>query len=379
MIRLTQFFAILAIGLLVPSGIGQVPQDMEQGRVFRSAELQGFENGELRLMMYVPVDPLDQPKKSPIYDWTYDWAVTGLARMSADSGYNVRFRVFTQSWESDDDISIGVLRLLLRLWDFNTRMLRLDHRSDLHLRSVDVYLSEGGRAGAEQAFVIDPESRGPDGRPMRVNSVHVYDIDTFTKNALEMCREIAHEYGHATLPPIGIYSDPEDWANGDLGERLYLQWLRREMDLSGFNEADTLGATAADLDRYIAANVTPLVAKVGTYGPDYAALAKADREGYDAYLGLALYAEQILPAPAFARSLVLTGSQSAVDYVRAIESAVEERPETPIRIPAGFRGQAIWVPLGSGQVSGARVLRTERNWAKIQPTSEAVVIRHPQT
>lgn len=375
--RLRLALAAIAIGILVPTTIGQTPP-AEGDRIFRSAELPGYENGELRLMMYVPTEPIVPAKTSPVHGWTYDYAVTGLARMSADSGYNSRFRVFTQTWDPNGDLSEGVLRLMLRLWDFNTRRLRLDHRVDLHLRSVDVYLSREGRSGAEQIFAIDEESRGPDGRASRVNTIHVYDLATFTQNSLEMCREIAHEYGHATLPPIGIYTEPEDWANGDLGERIYLQWLRREMDLSGFTPSDTLGATANDLDRYIAANVTPLVAKVGTFGPDFAGIARKDRAGYDAYLGLALYAEQILPEPAFARSLVLTGTQSALDYVKAVENAVAEREESEIRIPAGFRGQAIWVPLGSGQIEGAKVLRTERAWAKVQPTAQRVLIRHRQ-
>ena len=51
------------------------------------------------------------------------------------------------------------------------------------------------------------------------------EIDT-SKPQAEACRELAHEYGHAVLPAIGGFKSPEDWANGYLGERLFLRWLR---------------------------------------------------------------------------------------------------------------------------------------------------------
>ncbi|MBC7328218.1 hypothetical protein H5T87_08930 [bacterium] len=71
---------------------------------------------------------------------------------------------------------------------------------------VDIWLSENGNYAGEQI--------GKD--------LYIYQIAK-ERSELELLREIAHEWGHHIIPPIGPYTAPEEWANGVIGERLLLK------------------------------------------------------------------------------------------------------------------------------------------------------------
>jgi hypothetical protein len=71
---------------------------------------------------------------------------------------------------------------------------------------VDIWLCEGGEAGGEQV-----------GR-----NIYIYQIEK-GREEVELIREVAHEWGHHIIPPIGPYEEPEEWANGCIGERLLLK------------------------------------------------------------------------------------------------------------------------------------------------------------
>ena len=71
---------------------------------------------------------------------------------------------------------------------------------------VDIWLCEGGDAAGEQV-----------GR-----NIYIYQIEK-KREEVELIREVAHEWGHHIIPPIGPYEEPEEWANGYIGERLLLK------------------------------------------------------------------------------------------------------------------------------------------------------------
>jgi hypothetical protein len=73
---------------------------------------------------------------------------------------------------------------------------------------VDIWLCEGGDVGGEQV-----------GR-----NIYFYQIEK-GREEVELIREVAHEWGHHIIPPIGPYEEPEEWANGCIGERLLLKLL----------------------------------------------------------------------------------------------------------------------------------------------------------
>ncbi len=323
-------------------------------------------------------DPLDPPKLSPKryppgnQKWEFNWLTTGFVRMDKDR-YDLRFRVFSQARKPSGDQAKAVARMGLRLWELLATRMSTDHmetQKGIHL--VDIYLAWGGEAGGEQAFLEDIEA----GRPREANMIAIYDIESFTE-PLEMAREVAHEYGHATLAAIGGFESPEDWGNGYLGEKLFLRWIRDEMLAGRLTKDDVMGARVTDLDAWVAANVTPLVRKAAAAPPNMKVLSGKGQKAMDEFLGLALYADSILPDKVFTRTLRLVGSMKAVDYPRAMVLACSENNFT-LEIPSILEGKPIWIPLGNGHVINAKVLAKAGNWVQIQPLSVPVKVIAPK-
>jgi len=232
-----------------------------------------------------------------------------------------------------------------------------------------VYLCWGGIAGGEQRFDVDNRVRPP----RKVNTIYLYDIKSFT-DPMEMAREVAHEYGHAILPPVGGFKSPEAWANGYLGEKLYLRWIRDEMKKGRYGYLDSMNARLEQIDKWVQTNVDPLVVKAATEGPKADVLVGTGQKAMDAYLGLALYTAQVMPISVFRRSLVLNGTMTAKDYPAAIATAAEEPEKFALQIPEILKSKAIWIPLGKGKVAGATVIARKGAWAHIQPGEGSVTV-----
>lgn len=335
----------------------------DQDRVTRALELKNPEGGESRLLLMLPDRRVEPPKRSPLHPWDFEWLVGGLAYRPATDDKRLRFRVFSQMRRAENDEAPRVARLLMRLFDFNDRFLGFDHSLAYNNQIIDVYLCFGGKAGAEQRFTDDVNS----GRATKANTIHVYDVRSFT-DPLEMAREVAHEYGHATLPAHGPFKGPEEWPNGDLGERLYLRWLLQEISANRLQPDDAFGVSLEGLKAYVAEHVTPLARKAAVEGP---AVSNREAAGFDAYLGLALHCDQILPKPVFARALVLAPPEPE-GFPAAVAEAVAERDEVGLRL-AGR--DPVWVPLGSCRLVGGQVVSRKGAWAKVKPTADAVRIR----
>jgi hypothetical protein len=327
-----------------------------------------------RLMYQERLDRLAQPFYShktfgdPGQKWEFDWQVAGYVKNPAIDAFDLRFRVFSQEHKSIGDPSVPVTRELLRLWDFVYQRLKRDHTARMQ-RFVDVFLCWGGKPGGEQVFEQSDEG----GEQRLVNSIYIYDIASFT-DPVEMAREVAHEYGHAVLPPVGGFKEPEDWANGYLGEKLFLTWLRDAEASGALAPADAMGATEPQLNAWVKKNVDPLVLKIAEHGPDLALLSKSGPEAMNEYLGLALYAATVLPESVFARSLALIGSTSAKDYPEAVMLASEEPERLVLHIPNNLKKQPIWIPLGKGHLGGASLMARAGNWAKVQPSQGVVTV-----
>jgi hypothetical protein len=332
-------------------------------------ELAGVTEPGRKTALRIPYEPLPAPKRSPLIEGGFHRTVTGMAQLRGQ--FVPRFRVFRQqvSGKPEEDVSAGAARLLLRLWEVNYYRLRLDHSLEYQLQTVDAYLCDGGKPGGEHRFTVDKDDRTPGGSPAKVNTVHIYDVGGLTKPA-EWFRELAHEYGHATLPPVRVEGGPETWANGDLGERLYAVWMLGLMREGKASPADAMGASAEDLEAYVEAKVRPLVGKVASNGPDAEALAGHGQAAYDAYLGLACHAQAVLPPSVFARSLVLADDQSPGAYLRATVAAAEEAAEWTPRAPAG---KASWLPLGRSKLRGGTVIERRDGWAKVRLSEGAAV------
>jgi hypothetical protein len=362
----------LLAGAVLLATAAQDPQ------VTRGLELFDADGKTSRLLLTIPTDPLDPPKASPKkfgdppVPWLFPFVVNGFVAPRPDAEEReIRFRVFSQERKSENDPALLAARMLLRLWDMNHRRLRFDHAPIYNFRIVDFYLAAGGPAGGEQLFDEDEEG----GIRRKVNTIYIYRVQTFTL-PIEMAREVAHEYGHACLPPVGGFQEPEDWANGYLGEKLYLRWLRDEIRAERLWVGDAMGASLEQLDEWVRAHVDPLVVEASARPPDFALLRGRGKRAMDAYLGLKLYVESLFPDVVFARSLRLIGSTEAKDYPQGLALAIEEHDAVELTIPTILKGRAIWIPVPKGmKVDGARVLKRQGDWSQVQPTGAVRLVK----
>ncbi len=342
--------------------------NLQQAQVHLGIDLPEPGKAPSRLMLAESYEKLDPPKVSPKQKWLFEWVVKGYVQTQPGSPQRaLRMRIFSQEHRTFDDKAPMVARMAMRLWELNYFTLRMDHAYQYNGQVVDFYLCYGGKAGGEQLFGQDDEG----GRNHPVNTVYIYDLNSFL-TPLQMAREVAHEYGHATLVPIGGYDEPEDWANGYLGEKLYLKYLRDEIAAKRLSPEDAMGAGFHPLDQWVKANVDPLVRSAAQHSP-FEMMKGKSKASMDAFLGLVLYENEILPAQVFAKSIQTIGSASALDYPKAVEHAVADKPTLSLHIPAILKGKPLWVPLGNGAVRGADILTKSRGWAKIQPRLGAVV------
>lgn len=349
---------------------------------FKRIDLMRNPEKKITSRVQVQMDSLDpvrlSPKQfgTPPKPWMFPWLTTAFVDAGDSQGrLALRFRIYSQERKGTDDDAELAARMLTALWQENRTRLGIDHSPRYRMGLVDVFMCWGGKAGGEQLFGIANELTNAGYQSFPVNTIYFYDLKSF-EDKLEKAREVAHEYGHATLPAIGGYSEPENWANGYLGEKLFMRWMRDLLKNDYFGPVDAMGATLPQLEEWVKQNVDPLVIKGSQALPTRQYLAKHTDDGMERYLSLALYIETVLPDKVFSRSTRLTGSTDAADYPEAIALAAEEPDELPVTIPTYLRGKALWVPLNKGELTGAKVLRTLGKWARIQPTAAEVVIRN---
>lgn len=328
-------------------------------------------SGEENVMLLQRTAALDPPKLSPQTSsgkkWEFDWITSVYAKLPGVEKMEVRFRVFSQDRKPENDLAMGVATMDGRLWQLVNHKYKIDH-PDMYrgLRMVDEYLCWGGQAGGEQAFGQDVEA----GIVRRVNTIYIYDIASF-KKPLEMAREVAHEYGHAVLPAIGGFKAPEDWANGYLGEKLFLRWIRDLMVRGDLDSSSVMGVSLAELEPWVAKNVDPLVLDASSHAPNLAVLRSTGPKAMNAYLGLVLYADSILPQETVARSFKLAGKAS--EYPDALVQACEGVSYT-VNLPGMLPGRKLWLPLGKSKVQGGKVLARSGSWAQVQAGSQPLIV-----
>jgi hypothetical protein len=351
----------------------QLPPTGEDGTLFREMTLLSVDKRLELLLLRANVERLPEPKKSPLHEWAFEYISYGMARETVEEGYNLRIRVYNQYRKSENDPTDEVLQLLMRLWDFNRWRLNSDHNPAWHMRAVDVYLCAGGEPGAEQKILEDPFVQTLGTVPPRVNNIYVYSVPTLT-DRLEFAREVAHEYGHATWPGYGGFTKPENWASGDMAERVFLMWLMQEQQAGRLRPTDMMQVPLKDMVDFYDYRIRPDLRRVGLKGPDLDRLAKKDEEGYSELLGLCSYAAAILPHDLFGKSLWLARTNDGPGYNGAVLEAAERVKQWRLRVPRGLENSAIWVPLRAGKVTGAKQLARRGDWVKVQPTSRTVTV-----
>lgn len=325
-----------------------------------------------RLQVRVDDNRMKQPQFSPKNKFQFDYITAGYGRVSGSpEPYRLKFRVFSQYKKAKDDLAQMATVTLCRLWDFNAQRLKIDH-SEQHDGMVDVYLCYGGKAGGEQLF--DSEERL--GIVHNVNTIYVYDVSNLT-DPLETVREIAHEYGHASLPGVGNYQEPESWANGHLGERLFLSWLHRAIVNKRLGPNDACGADEASLAAYLAKNVKPLVDKVLTTGPVDSLIDGRSSDAMNHYLGLMLAAEELVPIRAFSIAIKTNETSTCRGAVNALNESLNDLGKWQIN-SAAYLGTKVWLPVGSGAIEGGKILARKLGWAKVEVKSATLSVTPPK-
>lgn len=314
---------------------------------------------------------LAKPKVSPLGQWNFD--LSGVGALDKLSGDLDRIRVFGQSGASSPIVAVeAATRFLSRLFDFNYNLLKLDHSPEFNNQRIDVYLCEGGVAGGQQRFGEDPNETDSFGRSTKVNTIYIYQIATLT-DRVEACRELAHEYGHATLPAVKVTGGREEWANGHLGERIFMRYLHGQLVAGTLSPPDVFNADAAGLGGYLDKKFHPLVSKISQRGPDPSVLKAKSDAAFEAYLSMACYAYETLPIETFRRSILLNPDQSPAGYAKALLEALGERKVQNLRRPGKLPLKEWWVPVGKGKVVDATILESRAGWSKIRASGSVSI------
>lgn len=325
-----------------------------------------------RLMLRMNNRKLEPVQVSPKNRWQFEYITSGLARPDSDvnTPFRLRFRIFSQYRAAKNDPSEGIGRMLLRLWDWNIHRMRLEHGEKFG-SLVDVYLCFGGKPGGEQLFGSEERS----GRPAPVNMIYIYDIKGLT-DPLEMVREVAHEYGHATLPAIGGFSTPEEWGNGFLGEQLYLTWILRAIQAKEYSPNEFFGVTLTQIQQYMSKNVDPGIQKTLREGPAWSLITDKDANAMNRFLGYAMTAERVLPVSAFTRAMVLMRTPDTRGYLEALTEAVAELDSWEWN-SSNWIDKTVWVPSGKAKVVGGDVLARRNGWTQIAVKKSKLSFSNP--
>lgn len=200
---------------------------------------------------------------------------------------------------------------------------------------LDVWLTRQGPAGGEQV----------------ARNLYIYNLAS-DRTGIEWARELAHEYGHYLLPAASGYSDPENWPNGVLGERLFLKWLLEDVDAGNLDPKDLPFVSRNDLADYCAKQVDPLIDRFRLRGPEEDVLARSDRRGFDAFTGLML-GLQDLYGPRVLMDLLdflprKPGGLRATDFLAAFTEFANQSSDLIMNLTRGA-GMA-YVPAGRFQV-----------------------------
>lgn len=162
----------------------------------------------------------------------------------------------------------------------------------LHWLGLDYLGVSAGRSGTSLWLARD----GEPGAEESGGDIWVHAIDT-PRAPAEWVRELAHEYSHATLPNLGPFSRPERWANGYLGERLYLKWMLHD------NLQTDVWSEPIDAEGYMTNQVAPLRDLFLAEGPSSPRSELTDADGMNFLIGQFL-ALEAAHGPALLRELI---------------------------------------------------------------------------
>jgi hypothetical protein len=156
-----------------------------------------------------PLPPDEERRRGPISGRRFQQAIYGAAMSRSSDCWLLAFRVMVQK-ERRLPLAEQCLDLLLRL-----RALCQLNIPARRLGPVDVWLCEDGKPGAQSSG----------------SNIHIFSAGTH-RAPEEWVRQLCHEFGHAALPGVDHFPEPEPWSNGAMGELIFGRWLAEAMELS---------------------------------------------------------------------------------------------------------------------------------------------------
>lgn len=280
----------------------------------------------------------------PVYVAEYG---PGKAPGSSIKSYRQRFLVHAPDRENAP-LARRVGRMLLLLHTLFRRHMGRDHPYNGQI--VEVWLTQQKGAGVA----------GDAGGEQFKNQIYLFAL-TAERTSLEWAREISHEYGHYILPGISGFSAPEEWANGMLGERLFLSWLNLHLRSGSLKPEAIPFVTPRDLQIYVERQVTPLLRRIARDGLDTRMLTRKDAAGMDYFTGLALYIDSVYGSKALDTAFAYTtasarGFSTAADFGKGATASLQSAVEFTVRAPlADAVGRPtsfmIYLPVGEFQIS----------------------------
>lgn len=316
-----------------------------------------------RLIVRTPMAQLRTPIPNPLDPTqTFLYQSSGYGRAKDAKQADYRVQVYAPAQE-DLGQADKVCVFLMLLWDMLTERLGYEHPIQYE-QVVTVYLVKGGKPGGEQKVTSALEG----GKQVARNSIFLYDHANLT-DPMELCRELAHEYGHATLPNVGGFDRPEYWANGYLGERLFLRWLAADLESKRITKNMAFDIDLPALRSWLAKNVDPLGRSVLTGGFDASGLGGKDEAACDCFLALFLAADSLYGSRVVGRALKLSNGTAPKDAYAGLVRAVAEKESLTFAQPGPF-----WALLpGDWNLTGATVGKRREGWMYLTPNLGAGV------
>ena len=294
------------LGLGAPASGQSPPQKLtpSQIRLFNSNS-EVIEGAFPGLLLIPNLKPNYRDEK---YQRPYHLAVHVYAAFPARTGdtepvYRRRFLVCAANEDALPFVK-QVAKLLLVLYGERHERIHDDH--SVNLPTVNVWLTERVEPG------LSPDTGGEQFQ----NQIYLYDIHR-ERSDIEWAREIAHEYGHYALPGIAGFKAPEEWANGVLGERLFLKWVREDMKSGRIKTEEIAFVTPALLDEYYARAIWPLIRRIMADGTNGQFITSTSAKGMDYYTGLAMYVDTLYGTPVLVNAMSDTRSASSLTFPRA--------------------------------------------------------------
>ncbi len=257
--------------------------------------------------------------KSLLNRSTYGYSVPeGSDRMMMRFLLHYRSRLISPTRTDYSELAPKLMHLLLRAYAY-----------------FDTYLGKSSPVdGPTEAYLLE---QGPPGAEAYHSAIYLYSAQK-ERPPVEWARQIAHEYGHLVLPPVGRYVEPEDYASGLWGERLFIQWLAEEAGVVAMVPWPDEAAQKAlnrlwgddaefDADRYLEEVCYGDMALWFEKGPDSAHIAGTGDISMRYWLGFMTWVQAALGKQGLQETIDNAPGTSPADFLYGLKQTVKGRAE----------------------------------------------------